>query len=510
MAGKLIPKITAGVLTLIAIGCLSAVASSADTLSDYQKKQKELDQAASEYQAVIDQTASDIAKQEEYQEALRQKITVLNEQIYEGRLEIDKLSSDIQTLQIDIKDSTDKISDRITGLKQRVRVIYLSGETTSLEIILGAKDFGDFVDKLELVAYMSNSDRKLIEKLQNDIDIINKKKSSLDETKTQLEDEQKKLASRQDEISRLMEENEALLKDLYESNAGAQDHLDETNAERKQVEDKIKAYYADKAAQERNAKLRSEAEAKISSGSSAAGSSSTAQSAASKTSSGVTMVISKPYADTSTSSYDDEPDDDDSSYYYDPEDPEDYEDSEDYEDYEDPDDTETPPRTVSSAVVSYEEEPVSSAQVQTPTASGYVWPVPGHYILTSEWNEDRDTYNHGAIDIADASVMNADVVAAESGVVVLADNECPHNYGKDGSCGCGGGYGRYLMIDHGDGKATLYAHLTSLTVSEGDYVQKGQLIGYVGSTGWSTGAHLHFETRLYGEKYNPMLEYPNM
>ncbi len=495
MAGKLIPKIAAGCVTLAVIGCLSALIGSADTLSDYEKKQKELDKAASEYQEIINQTASDIAKQEEYQEALQNKIVVLNEQIYEGRLEIDSLSTQINDLQSEIKDSTDKISDRITGLKQRLKVIYISGETTSLEIILGAKDFTDFVDKVELVAYMSNSDKKLIDKLQSDIDSINEKKSTLDETKKQLEDEQKKLSDRQTEISRLMEENQALLKELYESNAGAQDHLDETNEERKEVEDKIKAYYADKAAQEKNAKLRSEAEARLAASRQAAQSSSKTESTT-HTASSTTTVVSRTYEETTTSLYEEDSEEEYySSQYYEPEDPEEPED---------------PPYTVSSETTAPPPESTPTYEPEIPSSSGYVWPVPGHYTLSSVWNEDRDTYNHGAIDISDGSIMNAEIVAAESGTVVLSNDDCTHNYGKDGSCGCGGGYGNYIMIDHGDGKATLYGHMTSLTVSSGDYVQKGQVIGYVGSTGWSTGPHLHFETRLYGEKYNPMTEYPNM
>ena len=504
MAGKLIPRIAAGCVTLAAIGFLSALIGSADTLSDYEKKQKELDKAASEYQAIIDQTASDIAKQEEYQEALQNKIVVLNEQIYDGRVEIEKLSTEIEDMQNDIKDSSDKISGRIEGLKQRVKVIYLSGETTSLEIILGAKNFEDFVDKLELVAYMSNSDKKLIDRLQSDIDEINKKKSALGETKTQLEEEQKKLGTRQTEISKLMEENQALIQKLYESNAGAQDHLDETNEERKEVEDKIKAYYADKAAQEKNAKTRSEAEARLAaSRQTASQTSSKTESAAQTVSSNTVTTSSATYEETTTSLYEEDSEEEDTSYYYDPE-------PDDSDDYDEP---ETPYQTVSSAKEQSEPESPSSYEPyvpETPVSSGYVWPVPGHYELSSVWNEDRETYNHGAIDISDGSIMNAEVVAAESGTVVLSNDDCPHNYPKEGSCGCGGGYGNYLMIDHGDGKATLYGHLTSLTVSSGDYVQKGQLIGYVGTTGWSTGPHLHYETRLYGEKYNPMTEYPNM
>ena len=507
MAGKLIPKIAAGCLTLVVIGCLSALIGSADTLSDYEKKQKELDRQAAEYQAVIDQTASDIAKQEEYQEALRKKITVLNQQIYDGRTEIDRLGNEIQSLQNDIKDSSDKISQRITGLKQRVKVLYISGETTSLEIILGAKSFEDFIDKVELVAYMSNSDRKLIDKLQNDIDVINKKKSMLDDSKKQLEEEQKKLGAKQAEISQLMDENQALLKNLYESNAGAQDHLDETNAERKAVEDQIKAYYADKAAQEKNAKLRSEAEAKLAASRKAAQSSSktqsTTQAVSSSTSTAASSVTTSRYQETTTSIHEVDEDSESkyTSYYEQPEEP---------EDSDEIDEPSSAPEPESSETISSRAEITSSQQTQPVVSSGYVWPTPGHYYLTSEWNEDRDTYNHGAIDIADGSIMNAEIVAAESGTVVLSNNDCEHNYGKDGSCGCGGGYGNYIMIDHGDGKATLYGHMTSLTVTTGDYVQKGQLIGYVGSTGWSTGAHLHFETRLYGEKYNPMTEYPNM
>ncbi len=136
--------------------------------------------------------------------------------------------------------------------------------------------------------------------------------------------------------------------------------------------------------------------------------------------------------------------------------------------------------------------------------------MPGFYNLTSLWNEDRGSYNHGALDIASAGIDGANVVAARSGTVTSANNDCIHNWGKDASCGCGGGYGNYVMLDHGDGYMTVYAHMSSIAVSIGDYVEAGQLLGFVGSTGHSTGAHLHFETRYDGVKYNPMTEYPNL
>ena len=88
-------------------------------------------------------------------------------------------------------------------------------------------------------------------------------------------------------------------------------------------------------------------------------------------------------------------------------------------------------------------------------------------------------------------------------MVIFVYNGCTHDYGKSRSCGCGGGFGNYCIIDHGGGYATLYGHSKEIIVEEGDHVTTGDVIGYVGSTGYSTGAHLHFEVRVDGERLDP-------
>ena len=66
------------------------------------------------------------------------------------------------------------------------------------------------------------------------------------------------------------------------------------------------------------------------------------------------------------------------------------------------------------------------------------------------------------------------------------------------------GYGWHVLVDHGNGVATLYAHCSRLDVKEGQYVQKGQVIAGIGTTGNSTGNHVHFEVRISGEQKNPL------
>lgn len=136
-------------------------------------------------------------------------------------------------------------------------------------------------------------------------------------------------------------------------------------------------------------------------------------------------------------------------------------------------------------------------------ASGFAWPVPGHSGISSYYGYRWGTL-HGGIDISDGGIMGAPVVASKSGTVVRMNNSCSHNYGKSYSCGCGGGYGNYVVISHDGTYSTLYGHLTSAAVSVGDYVNQGDVIGYVGSTGWSTGEHLHFEVYVNGGRYDPL------
>jgi len=125
------------------------------------------------------------------------------------------------------------------------------------------------------------------------------------------------------------------------------------------------------------------------------------------------------------------------------------------------------------------------APTRTPSASGFIWPV--HGIVTSGygWRWGR---LHAGIDIAVGS--GTPVVAAAGGTVVIA--------------GWLGGYGNLVVVDHGNGTATAYGHNSAVTVGTGQFVAQGQLIAYSGSTGHSTGPHVHFEVRLGGVPVDPM------
>lgn len=120
-----------------------------------------------------------------------------------------------------------------------------------------------------------------------------------------------------------------------------------------------------------------------------------------------------------------------------------------------------------------------------------MWPVPGYSTISCYygWRFNHTDFHTGN-DITGGGIHGAKVVAANTGTVVFT-KLCPYN-------GKAYGYGTYVIIDHGGDITTLYAHLSNITVNVGDIVAMGQQIGNVGNTGWSTGAHLHFEVRKGG------------
>ena len=114
----------------------------------------------------------------------------------------------------------------------------------------------------------------------------------------------------------------------------------------------------------------------------------------------------------------------------------------------------------------------------------FAWPVPGAYSVSSGVGARWGSY-HTGLDIPAAH--GTPIHASCSGKVIKINTTCTHDYGKEESCGCGGGYGNYVIIDHGNEFITLYGHLSEVDVEIGDEVKKGDVIGKMGSTGFFNG-----------------------
>ncbi len=128
-----------------------------------------------------------------------------------------------------------------------------------------------------------------------------------------------------------------------------------------------------------------------------------------------------------------------------------------------------------------------------PAVTGsYQWPATSTYITSKYGNRVHPIFGtkkfHSGVDVGAGAGTN--VTAADGGTVSVA------TYSSS--------YGNYVMIYHADGTSTLYAHMSALAVSQGQTVNKGDVLGYVGDTGWANGPHLHFEVRVNGSTTDPL------
>ncbi len=132
-----------------------------------------------------------------------------------------------------------------------------------------------------------------------------------------------------------------------------------------------------------------------------------------------------------------------------------------------------------------------------PSNEGFIWPVNTSKKISSPIGNrvapgGFGSTNHKGVDICNVGFTSS-VFAVKSGKVLLTNTS-----------GYGGGYGNYVVIDHGGGVTTLYAHMSVVKVSEGQMVSQGTVLGITGSTGASTGPHLHYEVRINGVYQNPL------
>ena len=140
-----------------------------------------------------------------------------------------------------------------------------------------------------------------------------------------------------------------------------------------------------------------------------------------------------------------------------------------------------------------EEQMAAEGKNYNTNPGGYIWPVDSRYITSTVGGRNSPggvgSTNHKGTDIGRVGYTSP-VYAAKAGTVIVATRSSS--------------YGNYVVISHGTGNTTLYAHMSSIKVSVGTYVQQGQTIGITGSTGHSTGPHLHFEVVENGVRVNPL------
>ncbi|MBQ3265933.1 MAG: peptidoglycan DD-metalloendopeptidase family protein [Ruminococcus sp.] len=418
-------KIISICLAIVIVIC-AIMSTTAATISELEARQAELEAQQAEYQQKLNDSNAAVSEQQEEVDALVGQVESVTEEIQVCYQKIAIYDADIAEKQTAIDAANAEIEANMETLRQRIKTIYISGDVSALEIVLGAKDFSDFLDKIQLVQYVSNHDEELINGIKTQLDAISDEKAALEADKADLEAEQATLTAKQDELNTLLEENKETLASLQSDAADAQMQLNLSEQELSGLSEEIQDYYR----QQREALEAQQAAA-----------------AAAAASGGN--------------------DDDDDEINYN----------------------------------STSNEIYYTAEQQVETDGSWTWPLPGNYMITSQYGEGRSYETHNALDIG--AYIGEPIYAANSGTVVSSNNSCPHTNSGGNWCSCGGGYGNFVWILHDNGYETIYGHMIQTTVSTGQYVSNGQLIGYAGSSGWSTGCHLHFELRINGIKSNP-------
>lgn len=351
-----------------------AAADLAKQQAEYERIQKEMGQIEQKINANKKQ-ANSVSGQIEQ---LDKDIQRAEEQLEQLETRLKNTDLEIGVIEKDLEDAIERLSFRQEMLKRRLRALYERGSVSYLEVLLNARSFSDFINRIGLLQRVVTQDAGVV-------DSIKIEKASIEEQQQILQNKRRELAT------------------LEQQTRTRGTELASRKAERSRYRDQL---MSDSAEWQQSLKALEQVEKEL-------------------------------------------------------------------------------------------ERLIAEAQAKNPGSGGgtgaYTWPTPGYTKINSPFGYRKDpifggTSFHAGIDIG--APMGAKIVAADGGTVLFS--------------GWMTGYGQVVILDHGKGISTLYAHASVLMVQNNQKVIKGQQVAKVGSTGWSTGPHLHFEYRINGEKQNPL------
>lgn len=374
-----------------------------DQLSTVQSQMAEQAQKKSSAEAVIGSVSERL-------KAIQVNLDAANQALQDIGAQLQQTEQQITVNQEKLAVEQQKLAEREDVFSKRIRDIYMHGQLNYVDVVLGAKDFNDFANRVELLRRIIAADLDLIASIRDQRDLIAQVQKDLEAERAKQVQLQQDAAQKKNEIETHKQEQQAVLYQAQTDKATAEAAYQELQASSDAIGNMLRqraAARAAAAAAAAQAQAQAEAEA--------AAQQQQASSAGS----------------------------DDYAY-----------------------------------------QPVSGS-------GAFIWPVNG--VITSPFGYRTHpifgtTIYHSGIDIGVDE--GTPVHAADAGVVVEADWIS--------------GYGYAVIIDHGNGLSTLYGHNSSLAVSAGQSVSQGQVIAYAGSTGNSTGPHVHFEVRSNGDPVDPM------
>ena len=352
-----------------------------DMEDDLKQLQKDLKKLESQEEDYVNQIANYNAQID----LVEDQIDSVNDQIKLLKKSIEEMDGDIERLDGEIEDLKNDIAESYEQFKERLKIMYMTGETSELDILLGATSFSDFLNRYSVVKAVAERDKALMDAISDNIEQQQARLREVEDTKTareldkaDAEQLKKTLQQKQKDLENMKSQSKAVLKKIQSDESAKEKAIKEIDESLEKLEKEI-------------------------------------------------------------------------------------------------------------------EKAMKNSKGQY-VGGTFLWPCPDYTRISSPFGYRNHPITHQytlhkGVDIA--APKNAAILAANDGTVATVVN------GRTG-------YGKYVIVDHGGGYLTLYAHCNSISVKEGAKVKKGQEIAKVGMTGSATGYHLHFEVRINGEVVDPM------
>lgn len=468
----LLAAFTAAAVTAASFSAQTAgISGTAKTLSEIETEKKQMQAEIDKKKNELAQIADDIGKKSQYEQTLREqvglisdKMTLIDTQLTNLHREMTDTELDIQALKKEITGNQAEVEKDTDLFKKRLRAMYIHGNDSLLSALVGASNFYEVLTKMDLIERISKHDNDIILNLRTAIQTLKENEQKLTEKKQALNLQKTEMDVLHDEFQKNRKELDTAISDNHANIVWLTEQQDQTQTEL----GKQQAAMEEISEEERQLLMeeirKAEEEQRQRELAAAAMTTTTVQTTVPVTTT-VTTAAPAPAAQ------------------------------------------QTPvtaaPAPVVTAAPTTAPPPVTQTPAPSATYNGgkMAWPVPGYYGISSPFGMRLDPFGsgrmtgHSGIDIIGtvSAINGAAACAAAPGTVILSFNG-----------GYGNGYGNYVVIDHGNGYKTLYAHLQRTTVTVGQYVNTGDQIGVVGSTGNSTGPHLHFEVQVNGVPQNPV------